>query len=153
MHYTIDLRFGVPPLVNILLYLLLGSDHESTSSLIIRYFDDHFIWKITLLVLVFSLLLFVVSIKLPLTIIVFADPISFHFGDFRFSGILAVTLLAAFFFQPWLFWYTYLIFICISPWSDTIYERLQAIPTYFLHRQQEQPLDQILLQTDRVPLE
>lgn len=144
MHYTIDLRFGVPPLVNILLYLLLGSDQASIN--LIRYWDNHLIWKVTLLILLLSLFLFLVSIKLPLTAIIIAEPIRFHFGDFRFYGILSIMLLGSFFFEPWLFWYTYLVFICISPFLDELYDMLQAIPTVFViftrtRQQQENAAD------------
>ena len=124
MHLNVDLRFAVPPLVNIL-YRLLFSDDEggnhptlNTSSVTLR--GGNFFSFIPLML---------ISIKLPLKFSVeFPESIQIQLqfgctdGNFYYNIsllLLGVTLLASFAFRPLLFWYTYffsIIIFLISPW-------------------------------------
>ncbi|GMQ04605.1 hypothetical protein CsSME_00049965 [Camellia sinensis var. sinensis] len=141
MKFTIDLRFVVPPLMNILLHLFLvfqgnvSSDHP-----LMLKMTSH---SLASLVFFLFLLLLLISVRLPLTLsVVFSQPIQLRFGQFYISGILVVTLMiVSLVFPPSLFWYSYLIiciFIYISkfPWFHPLFHvlmgYLQTIPTLFI---------------------
>lgn len=131
-YFNIDLRFIVPPLVNILLYLLLSNQKYEGNS----WDSIHPMLKLGLMFFASSLLFLVVSIRFRFSLSVSAEPIRLRFGDFYFSGLLAVTLLASILFPPSVFWYAYLICVIISPWSNSIFKIvnkfLQAIPTFII---------------------
>ncbi|THG07792.1 hypothetical protein TEA_009265 [Camellia sinensis var. sinensis] len=147
MKFTIDLRYIVPPSVNILLQLSQGypnwySSCSSSSS------SDHplMLNKNSLSFIrhgffFFILLLLLISIRLPLTLsVVFSHPIiQLRFCDFYISVLLAITLLASFVSPPSFFWFSYLIIIIgiyISPLFHPLVHVLksyfQTIPTLFI---------------------
>ncbi|KAL7188361.1 hypothetical protein ACSBR1_038245 [Camellia fascicularis] len=148
MKFTIDLRYIVPPSVNILLQLSQGypnwysssssssSDHPLMLNKNSLSFMSHGFFVFLLL-----LLLLLISIKLPLTLsVVFSHAIiRLRFCDFYLSVLLAITLLASFVFPPSFFWFSYLIIIIgiyISPLFHPLVHVLksyfQTIPTLFI---------------------
>ncbi|KAL5748359.1 hypothetical protein ACOSQ2_025656 [Xanthoceras sorbifolium] len=143
MHFSIDLRYLFPPLVNIFLFIFLTSQGGSS----FYYWDQddavdilqYPILKLPFFILAVLLLLFFLftSIKLPLT----AEPLRLRAGNF--SALLAVAILASIILPPSLYWFAYLLLIIISPWYRIMWslfkqffswlrQILQSIPTIFI---------------------
>lgn len=151
MYYNIDLRFGLPILVNILIHLLQTQYYSYSPSdaqpinynppiiFFWDYFNHQTLLKITLILILLFLL---ISIRLTLSLTIFVDPIRLRFGDFNLSLPLVFLVMASFCFPLSLFLYTYMVCIgiCIFPWPrshfDTFMIWLQAIPTFIIVPQQ-----------------
>lgn len=140
MNYTIDLRFLVLPIINILSQFLLSSrpgsgsesESESESDPSINYATD-------LPILIIMLLFLLTSVQIPLSLSVDIDPIRLKFAEFYLSVLLAFTLFASFFLPPALFSYGYVICFCLfllAPCSPSLLRRLERqlkrTPTYFI---------------------
>ncbi|GMQ04606.1 hypothetical protein CsSME_00049966 [Camellia sinensis var. sinensis] len=141
MKFIMDLRYIVPPSMNILFHLLQLS-HGNPNLSLSSSSDHPLMLKMTSLGFFFFLLLLVISIRLPLTVSVSIEPIQLRFGHFNISGIFVVTLMiVSLVFPLSLFWYSYLIF-CIfiyisnSPWFHQLLHLLnsyvQTFPTLFI---------------------
>nr|GMC83084.1 pentatricopeptide repeat-containing protein [Ipomoea batatas] len=129
MNCNIDLRFAIPPIVNSILYIILNPKGGFWD------WDEHPMLKMTLL-LAFSILVLVASIKLPLSLMLMAAPLQVQFGDFYSSIPLAFGLFSSYLFPPPFFWYVYLVFLCISPCLhyvlSIVTQSLRTIPTLFI---------------------
>lgn len=129
MYCYIDLRYALPPLVN-MSFLLLTSPTDSWDK------DHGFISKIlqypVLVILLFVvailiLLLLFTSIALPFIV----QPVRLQIGNF--SGHVATMLLVAIIFSPPLFWFLYLVLIITSPWHRILCKLFKCIVQWFYH--------------------
>lgn len=148
MLYNIDLRFGVPVLVKIFIYLINRSSYtrEDTADLILvwDYLSSTHRRSLFSVGLAFVLLLLVVAIKLSISVAVFAQPIILRFGDFNPSLPLVFLLIASFLFPPQGLLYAY--FVCIfvwmiSPWPSYVLAMLvnwlqHNVPVFIITAQQ-----------------
>ncbi|KAK1356480.1 hypothetical protein POM88_049736 [Heracleum sosnowskyi] len=152
MPCNIDLRFLVPVLVNIFVYMRSSATWEQANQILVwDYIINH---KSSWFTLTFAivLLLFLISIKLSINITVIAKPIMLRFGDFNLSVPLVILLLASFLLPPQLLMYAYLVCILIwiiSPWPSRVLFKfmsdwwgnwLHRLPV-FLVTVQQQPND------------
>ncbi|KAL7219619.1 hypothetical protein ACSBR2_012639 [Camellia fascicularis] len=150
MKFTTDLRYIVPPFMNILLHFLhLSQDYlywysylssSSSPSLMLKMTSHS---QVNLVIFFFFFLLLFISVRLLVTFsLVFSQPIQLRFGHFYISGLLIVTLMiVSLVFRPSLFWYCYFftcicIYISKSPWFHPLFHvlmgYLQTIPTLFI---------------------
>ncbi|KAH7844022.1 hypothetical protein Vadar_023442 [Vaccinium darrowii] len=113
--YNLDLRFVVPALINLTLFLLQQhqskpwNGYEPNSNLNLSLnLDIYGFFSVLILVLVFL----ITSVKLPLSVT--AEPIRVRTGDF--SCLLAISLIASVVLPQLLFWFGFVIIICLSPW-------------------------------------
>lgn len=121
MLYNIDLRFVVPVLVKIIIYLINRSSNSTGEA------DEMLIWDYLInhqnslfnVALAFIFLLFVTAVKLSISVAVFAQPIVLRLGDFNPSLPLVCLLIASLLLTPQGLLYTYLLCMfvwIISPW-------------------------------------
>lgn len=146
-HYNIDLRFAAPVLNSILIYLINYYSIAETKASQILFWDyfihDQHRWLYILLA--FFLLVFIISIKLTISVTVIAEPIMLRFGDFNLSVPLIFLTMASFLSPPQILWYAYLsilLFIWISPLPNHVFEKImswlqQIRPIFILVTQQE----------------
>ncbi|GMQ04600.1 hypothetical protein CsSME_00049960 [Camellia sinensis var. sinensis] len=143
--YYLDLRFLVPALINLILFLLQDHYHNPIS--------NPNLWFIFISIV--TLLFLLISVKLPLHVSVTIEPVRIQPGDF--SGPLAVALIASVFFPKSLLWVGYGTIMCITPWHGLvldsivkiiwwIWEIIQAIPVLIIscivvhqHQQEGEP--------------
>ncbi|KAH7835415.1 hypothetical protein Vadar_025988 [Vaccinium darrowii] len=143
---NLDLRFVVPALINLTLFLLQHNppilDMNSNN------------WFFSIVIILTLIIFLITSVKLPLSVT--AQPIQVRAGDF--SSLLVISLLASVFLPQPLFWFGYVILLCLSPWhgyiSDflvgflfRIWNILRAIPVLIIacvvhnHQQEERETD------------
>lgn len=159
MHCLIDLRYAIPPLINITLLFLTFHDKEPWDYAIeidlnISPKNQHPFMKMAFLFLAILLLLFILtSFKLRLT----AQPVHLRVGDF--SGSFCILLLASIMLAPSLFWVAFL----LTPWYSLlvsvfkrafcyIYHTLRAIPMFIvicITNQNQESGDQPLVDIER----
>ena len=140
MQLVIDLRFTLPPLFNLILFLFLTSQNNPFSASF--FIDDQslFLLKFAfLLAFIFLLLLFLFfSVELPITL----HPISLRATGF--SVALFVSVVASIFVPPSLFWFAFLFILVTTPWHSKLFDlfvrffryfarTLQSIPTLFIY--------------------
>lgn len=115
MHYNIDLRFTVPPLLSLLL-LLQKYCSEKFYLLPTEDIANHELLFIAalLFLVILTLVFHLTSVKFLLNVSIDIFPICIRFGDF--SGPLALSFMASLLLPPPLFCIAYFICICISPW-------------------------------------
>ncbi|WOG90164.1 hypothetical protein DCAR_0209407 [Daucus carota subsp. sativus] len=143
MH--IDLRFLAPVLNNILMSLIhyfSGNNVGLANEILVwdYFINHHNRWlHITLALL---LVVFVISIKLSISITVHAGPIILKFGDLSSSPQLVSLLISSFLFPPQIMLCGYLICTCIwiFPLPGRVFKkimiRLQQIPVFTITAQQ-----------------
>lgn len=150
MSYNIDLRFLVPVLVNIFVYMRSSATWEQANQVLVwEYIISHKNSSWFTLTFAVVLLVFLISIKLSISVTLIAKPIMLRFGDFNLSVPLVILLLASFLLPPQLLMYAYLLCILvwiISPWpsrvlfkfmSDWWENWLHRIPVFIVTVQQQ----------------
>lgn len=111
MHWFIDLRYAVPPIINLFREKLLAENGN---------WEIAPIFMMASLVFAALILLFVcTSVKLPLTV----EPIQLRVGSF--SAPLTVSLLASLILPPSLFWVAFSLLTIVSPWYPTLLDLLK----------------------------
>ncbi|KAF7143217.1 hypothetical protein RHSIM_Rhsim05G0045900 [Rhododendron simsii] len=142
MH-RLDLRLViVPALLNLILYLLQRNPWLPS----LPNFNMN--WKLWVFSIVTLMLFLITSVRLPLSVT--AERIQVRIGDFSF--FLVITLLGSVSLPQPLFWFGYIVIICISPWHGilsgllvrfilSIWNILRGIPvliiTCILHNHQQ----------------
>ncbi|KAL5748365.1 hypothetical protein ACOSQ2_025662 [Xanthoceras sorbifolium] len=138
MYCNIDLRYGLPLLLNLTSFLLLT---PTTPSAFWDQQDFGFskifqypLLMIPLFVVAFIiLLLLVTSFELPLNI----EPLRLRVG--HFSGYFAVLLCVSIIFSPPVFCLVYIILMIMSPWHQLFFELFKCIFRGFHHMLQSMP--------------
>ncbi|KAH7832944.1 hypothetical protein Vadar_001640 [Vaccinium darrowii] len=139
---NLDLRFVVPALVNLTLSFL--QHHQPILDINLDNWFFSIVIILTLIVFLFT------SVKLPLSVI--THPIRVRAGDF--SSLLVISLLGSIFLPQPIFWFGYVITICVSPWHGFLsaflfrfWNILRAIPVLMItcivhnHEQHERETD------------
>lgn len=149
MPYNIDLRFAAPVIFNILLYLIKYSSISKGQANQISAWDyfinDQYGWLYAMLSLV--LFIFIIFVKLSISITVFAEPLMLQFGYFNLSVSLVFLMMASFLFPPQILLYAYLISVCIwiSPFPSYVFDKimnwLQQLPVFIFYMAQQPPND------------
>ncbi|WRX15255.1 hypothetical protein QQP08_007742 [Theobroma cacao] len=161
-----DLRFGVPAVLNLTFLLFFSTQPGSEMwdwNLIISIILVHqfsFLELAFLVICVMFLLLFLfTSAEVPLIL----HPIRFRRSAGAFSIGLTISLVASIFFPPSLFWPVYLLVVVFSPWQGMFFDlfkhflgwfsgTLQSVPTYFITiTQNEESSTSAPLQVDLEP--
>ncbi|KAI8553884.1 hypothetical protein RHMOL_Rhmol05G0050900 [Rhododendron molle] len=149
--YNFDLRLVVPVFLN--LALCLVQQHEGKPWLP-SLPNLNLNWKIWFFSFVILTVVLITSVTLPLSVT--AERIRVQIGDFSF--FLAITLLGSVFLPQPLFWFWYIIILCISPWHGflsgllvlflfSIWNILRSIPVLIIacvvqkHQQDERETD------------
>lgn len=151
MPYNIDLRFVAPVLFNILLYLIKYKYFSISKGLANQisagdyFINNQYGWLYVVLSL--FLLIFVIFVKLSISITVFAEPLMLQFGYFNLSVSLVFLMMASFLFPPQILLYAYLICVCIwiSPFPGYVFDKimnwLQQLPVFIFYMAQQPPND------------
>ena len=122
MEFLVDLRYVVPPLINITLWLLMPQPKPSPQPP--NIYNEIFV--MAYLSLAISILLFLfTSVKLPLTV----EPLHLRPGDF--SAPLTLSLLASLFLPSPLFWFVFPILVILSPWYEMLWGVLKRLMLWF----------------------
>ncbi|XVF13501.1 hypothetical protein REPUB_Repub08aG0213300 [Reevesia pubescens] len=139
MALLIDLRYMVPPLLNLISLMSLTSQSKPAFPLAGFLVDQPISMLAFLLVAVFLMLLFLFfSVELPLT------PHRISLRARGFSIALCVSLVASMLLHPSLFWVAYLFIIITAPWHTKLFHlfihffhsfalTLQSFPTVFIN--------------------
>jgi hypothetical protein len=117
-----DLRYVVPPLINLTLWLLIPQPKPSPQPP--NVYNEIFV--MACLSLAISILLFLfTSVKLPLTV----GALQLRPG--HFSAPLTLSLLASIFFPSPLFWFVFPILVILSPWYEMLWGVLKRFMIWF----------------------
>ncbi|KAH7834358.1 hypothetical protein Vadar_015171 [Vaccinium darrowii] len=112
---NLDLRLVIPALIKLTLFLLQQNqpnlDMNSNN------------WFFSIVIILTLIIFLITSVKLPLSVT--AQPIQVRAGDF--SILLFISLLGSVFLPQPLFWFGFVIIICLSPWHDFLSEFLFRI--------------------------
>jgi hypothetical protein len=123
MVVLVDLRYLVPPLINLLKLQAKSWAQDSNSSNPIFFVMAFLFVAIAILLFLFT------SVKLPLTLSV--EPIRLRAG--HFSSPLTLALLASLFLPSSLFWYIFPILVILSPWYEILLNLLKRFMLWFCH--------------------
>ncbi|KAE8055568.1 hypothetical protein FH972_012398 [Carpinus fangiana] len=118
MHFVADLRYVVPPLVNLTLLLFIPQPKPP------NIYNEIFVMACLSLAIAVLLFLFT-SVKLPLTV----GALQLRAGDF--SAPLTLSLLASIFFPSPLFWFVFPILVILSPWYEMLWGVLKRLMLWF----------------------
>lgn len=149
MLCNMDLRFVIPVVVKILIYLInrftTTTGKDADQQLIWDYLINHQS-SLFNVALAFVFLLIVLTIKLTISLTVFAQPIMLQLGYFNPSLPLIFLVTASFLFPPQVLVYAYLLCIfvwIISPCPSYLLAAfvnwLHHIPVFIIIAQHEQP--------------
>lgn len=130
----IDLRYALPPLINLFFVLLLPNQEYYSNYGLDKIAQYPFLLFPLLFLAVVAFLFLFTSIRLGLNV----EPVLLQAGDF--SAPVALLLLASIIFPPAVFWFVYFILIMISPWHGILVnlfnyflcwlrQTLQSLPT------------------------
>ncbi|OMO93371.1 pentatricopeptide repeat-containing protein [Corchorus capsularis] len=135
-----DLRYAIPPILNLILFFFLSSWNWNLaiSSISVRQFSVLELAFIIIVLMLFQFFLFT-SAEIPLNL----TPIRLHLRVGHFSVTLTASLLASLFLPPSLFWAVYLIIIFLSPCQKKLFQlvkhifqsfssTVESIPSYFI---------------------
>ncbi|KAK1391058.1 hypothetical protein POM88_019236 [Heracleum sosnowskyi] len=142
----IDLRFVVPVLNSILMYLIIKyspfTEGQAKQELVWDYFVDHQNGWLHI-ILPFLSIVFVIFVKPTISVTVFTEPVMLKFGDFSSSVPLILLMTASFLFPPRVLLCAYLITctcIWISPLPSRVFKNiiswLQRSPAFLITAQQ-----------------
>ncbi|OMO93380.1 pentatricopeptide repeat-containing protein [Corchorus capsularis] len=133
-----DLRYAIPPILNVMFFFLSSWNlNPIVSSILVQQFSLLQLAIIILALMLLILLFLFTSVEVPLNL----TPI--HLRPGHFSIALTTSLLASLFLPPSLFWAVYLLILCLSPWQHIFFlllkhffrlftGALNLIPTYFI---------------------
>ncbi|WRX19622.1 hypothetical protein QQP08_012109 [Theobroma cacao] len=141
MQLLIDLRYTCPPLLNLFSFLPLTSQNKP-AFLLAAFLTDQpisiFMLAFLLVATFLTLLFLFFSAELHLT----PHPISLRARGFSIA--LFISLVAAGFLPPSLFWLVYLFILITAPWHDKLFDlfirffrcfalTLQSLPTFMIN--------------------
>ena len=166
MVFLVDLRYVLPPLMNLFIFLLQVNQEKPwnpvAAAAILLINSPNLVSKLILFLLALFLLLFFfyVSFELPITV----RPLLLRTRQ-HFSIALLLSLAASLLFPPSHFWFFFLLIILTYPWHGKILHlfasflrwlahTLQSIPIYFIiiTRNQENP-NQLVPQVEHPNIE
>ncbi|KAF7143603.1 hypothetical protein RHSIM_Rhsim05G0046200 [Rhododendron simsii] len=111
MH-NVDLRLVVPALINLTLFLLQHHHYQAAGKYPTFNMNPNS-WFFAIVVL---MLFLTTSVKLPLSVT--TERIRVRAGDFSF--FVAISLLGSVCVPQPLFWFGYVVIICVSPWHGVL---------------------------------
>ncbi|KAF7132976.1 hypothetical protein RHSIM_Rhsim09G0105700 [Rhododendron simsii] len=121
--YNFDLRLVVPALINLTLFLL--QHHRAGNPTLNMDLNSWWFSCIVVLTLILT-----TSVKLTLSVTA-ERRIRVRAGDFSF--IVAVLLLGSVYLSQPLFWFGYVVVICLSPWHGVLFRLLMGFLLWIWH--------------------
>ncbi|OMO71919.1 hypothetical protein COLO4_27947 [Corchorus olitorius] len=124
-----DLRYAIPPILNMILFLFLSSWNSRnylvliSSISVVQQFSVLKVAAIIILAVILLLLFLFTSVEIPLIL----TPIRLRLHVGHFSIALTASFLASLFLPPSLFWAVYLLIVCLTPWHHALFQLLKQL--------------------------